>query len=82
LNQDCCGTIKSIIGGRFNIVTVTCLVITVYLLIFIVNMQYMFKVISRYNIRFLNHNGDHFNLVLLLVAGLTFLYLRFLMAYP
>jgi hypothetical protein len=45
LNQDCCRQVKSIIGGRFNIVTVTCLVITVYLLLFIVNMQYMFKVI-------------------------------------
>lgn len=81
LNQDCCSQVKSIVGGRFNIVTVTCLVITVFLVLFIVNMQYMFKVISRYNIRFLNHNGDHFNLGLLLVAALVFLYMRFLMPF-
>lgn len=37
----------------------------------------MYKVISRYNIRFLNHNGDHFNLGLLLTAALVFLYMRF-----
>lgn len=55
--------------------------ITAYMVLFIVNMQYMFKVISRYNIRFLNHNGDHFNLGLLLVASLVFLYMRFLMPF-
>ena len=79
LNQDCCKQVKTIIGGRFNIVTVTCLVITIYLLIFIVNMQYMFKVIQRYHIRFLNHKGDHFNLALTLAAVAVFLYLRFVM---
>ena len=81
LNQDCCSQVKSIVGGRFNIVTVTCLVITVFFVLFIVNMQYMFKVISRYNIRFLNHNGDHFNLGLLLLACLVFLYMRFLTSF-
>jgi hypothetical protein len=39
----------------------------------------MFKVISRYNIRFLNHNGDLVNLALILVAISVFLYMRFLM---
>ena len=77
LNQDCCSQVSNTITGRFNIVTVTLLVIVVYLLIFIVNMQYMFKVISRYNIRFLNHNGDHFNFGLIAVATLLFLYMRF-----
>jgi len=52
-------------------VTVSCLVIVIFMLFFIVNMQYMLKVISRYNIRFLNHNGDHGNLVLIgVLAGL------------
>jgi hypothetical protein len=81
LNKSCCQQVQNIITGRFNVVTVTILVIVLYLVIFIVNMQYMFKVISRYNIRFLNHNGDHFNLALILVATLMFVYLRFVMKF-
>ena len=37
----------------------------------------MVKVISKYQIRILNHNGDLWNLVITLVLGVLFAYLRY-----
>jgi len=55
VNQNCCQQAKTIIAGRFNIMTVSCIVIMIYIVLFIVNQQYMLKVIQKYQIRFLNH---------------------------
>ena len=63
MNTYCCEQVTTNLGAKFDVVTVSCLVVLLYMLFFIVNMQYMLKVISRYNIRFLNHNGDHGNLI-------------------
>ena len=41
----------------------------------------MFKIISRYNVRYLNHNGDLLNLALILVATAMFLCMRFLISF-
>ena len=58
LNTECCSQTETLITGRFSVVIVACTVIAIYLFIFIINQQYMLKVIRRFNIRFLNHNGD------------------------
>ena len=62
LNMDCCSQLDILITGRFSVVTVSCMVIAMYLGYFIINQQYMIKVTSRYNAAFLNHNGDFLNL--------------------
>ena len=54
--------------------TVSCIVIMVYLVLFIVNQQYMLKVIQKYQIRFLNHQGDMMSLLVTLVALGFFLF--------
>ena len=49
--------------------------LSVFLFTFIVNSQYMLKVIARYQIRFLNHKGDYlafvYTALLILVFALT-----------
>lgn len=67
MNTDCCEQVTTTLSAKFDVVNVSCIVILVYMLFFIVNMQYMLKVIQRYNIRFLNHNGDHGNLITIFV---------------
>jgi hypothetical protein len=58
-------------------VTVACIVISVYLFIFMINQQYMLKVIRRFSIRFLNHNGDYANLAVSIVLIAFFLFFRY-----
>ena len=77
VNQDCCTQVKALIAGRFNVVTVGCIVTMVYLLLFIVNQQYMLKVIQKYQIRFLNHNGDVGNLFLTLIFVGLFAFVKY-----
>ena len=45
MNTDCCEQVTTAISATFDVVTVSCIVILVYMLFFIVNMQYMLKVI-------------------------------------
>lgn len=37
LNMDCCSQVDILISGRFSVVTVSCLVIAIYLFTFIIN---------------------------------------------
>ena len=67
MNTDCCDQVTTSLSAKFDVVTVSCIVVLIYMLFFIVNMQYMLKVIQRYNIRFLNHNGDYGNILTILV---------------
>jgi len=57
--------------------TVGCIVTILFLFIFIVNQHYIVKVISRYNIRFLNHHHDFINVAMVVVWACVFLFLRF-----
>ena len=79
--MDCCSQLDILISGRFSVVTVSCLVIAIYLFTFIINQQYMIKVTQRYNIAFLNHNGDLINLMTSIFFTLVFLYFRYSHAY-
>jgi hypothetical protein len=49
----------------------------IYIVLFIVNQQYMLKVIQKYQIRFLNHQGDMMSLLVTLVAIGFFLFARY-----
>ena len=72
---------KTIISSRFTLVTVACIVIALYLVYFIVNQQYMYKVTSRFNVRFLNHNGDCFYMGCLLAMVASFLVMTFMVSF-
>jgi hypothetical protein len=65
------------IQGRFSLCTVTCIVLAIYLFYFIVNQQYMVKIISRYQARILNHNGDTVSLFLIMGCLLAYIGFRF-----
>lgn len=66
--MECCQHADTIISGRFAMVQVANIVMVVYLMLFVLNLQYMAKVVKKYNIRFLNHKGDVKYLVLLLLS--------------
>ena len=65
------------IASRFSIVTVGCIVIAIFLSYYIINHQYMNKIASRYQARFLNHNGDCFYLFWLVVLATTFIVVKY-----
>lgn len=67
LNMDCCQQVENIISFKFSTLSACCLVLAFYLVLFISNQNYMVKVISRYQIRFLNHRGDLFNFAMILL---------------
>lgn len=53
-----------------------CTFMVVYLILFMMNLQYMSKTISRYQIRFLNHKGDIYNVIPMIVLTITVLLFR------
>lgn len=77
LNGSCCDQVKTIIQSRFNILTVACIVMAVFLSYYIINHQYMNKISSRYQARFLNHTGDCFYLFWLVLLATCFITIRY-----
>ena len=76
LNLDCCAQVDQIVQGRFAMVQVACIFMVIYAILFMMNLQYMSKTISRYQIRFLNHKGDIYNVIPLAVLSISLLLLR------
>lgn len=72
LNVNCCEFAQTFIDARFNLVTVALIVLALFLLHFIVNQQYMLKIISKYEARILQHNYDCVNFGILVALALTF----------
>jgi len=66
-----------LIAGRFNVMTVSCIVLIIFMLLFIVNQQYMLKVIQKYHFRFLNHNGDMMAFFMILLTIGLFLFAKY-----
>lgn len=81
LNGSCCEQVKTMVSSRFSIVTVGCIVIAIFLSYYIINHQYMNKIASRYQARFLNHNGDCFYLFWLVVLAITFISIKYIMKF-
>ena len=77
LNIGCCDQVKTIISGRFSDMTVGCITIAIFLTYFIINHQYMNKIASRYQARFLNHNGDCFYLFWLVLLATSFIFIKY-----
>ena len=77
VNQECCVEVKAMIQGRFSMLTVSCIVLALFIFYFIVNQQYMVKVIQRYQARILNHNGDTISLFIIFVCILLYVGFRF-----
>lgn len=77
INAACCEQAKTIVGGRFSLVSVACIVIAIFLSYFIINHQYMNKIASRYQARFLNHNGDCFYLFWLCLLATSFVFIKY-----
>jgi hypothetical protein len=48
LNLQCCDQVKDIISSRFEVVQVACISMTMFLGLFIINLQYMSRSVSRY----------------------------------
>ena len=77
LNGSCCEQAKTIIASRFNLITVGCIVTAIFLSYYIINHQYMNKIASRYQARFLNHSGDCFYLFLLVILASVFVCIKY-----
>jgi hypothetical protein len=74
LNLTCCQQVNQIIQARFDMVMVLDIFLVLYLLLFIMNLQYLGNTISRYNARLLNHRGDWVSL-----AGIASVFAVFLL---
>lgn len=81
LNGSCCDQVKTIITSRFNVITVACIVTAIFLSTYIINHQYMNKIASRYQARFLNHSGDCFYFFWLVLLAATFVFIRLCMKF-
>lgn len=77
LNGSCCEQVKNIIASRFSLMTVGCIVTAIFLSYYIMNHQYMNKIASRYQARFLNHSGDCIYFFWLLVLASIFVFIRY-----
>ena len=77
MNGACCEQVKTMVSSRFSLVTVGCIVIAIFLSYYIINHQYMNKIASRYQARFLNHNGDCFYLFWLVVFAITLICIKY-----
>lgn len=53
----------------------------IFLTYYIINHQYMNKIASRYQARFLNHSGDCYYLLQLLLLTVSFAFVRYGMIY-
>lgn len=63
-------------------VSVACIVLTLFLLHFIVNQQYMLKIISKYEARILVHDYDCMNFGALVALAVTFGILQCFVKFP
>ena len=77
LNGSCCEQVKTIIASRFNLITIGCIITAIFLTTYIINHQYMNKIASRYQARFLNHSGDCFYLFWLVLLVSSFVFIRY-----
>ena len=77
LNTECCTQVQILVSSRLTVLTVSCIVTAVYLFMFIINSQYMVKVMARFNTRWLNHHGDALYLAPFLVILTAFLCLKY-----
>lgn len=77
LNTDCCTQVQILVSSRLTVLTVSCIVAAIYLFMFIINSQYMVKVMARYNTRWLNHHGDTLYFAPFLVILVSFLFLKY-----
>ena len=71
LNLECCAQVESIIQGRFALVQAGCIVMVFFMILYLMNLQYMTKTISRYHVRFLNHRGDVWFFAMTVAAALA-----------
>lgn len=63
--------------SRFNLVTVGCFVLAVYLVHFMISQQSLLKVIQRYDARILVHDFDCQNLLLITILTIVGVAVRF-----
>ena len=73
INLQCCDQVNQIIEGRFDLLLVADIFLIFYLLIFIMNLQYMGNTICRYNARLLNHKGDWISMTGIIAVTCVFL---------
>jgi hypothetical protein len=82
LNLACCQQVNQIIQGRCDMVMVLGVFLVLYLLVFIMNLQYMGNTVARYQARLLNHTGDWVSLVGILVVCVVFLLVKAFYQFP
>ena len=58
INTECCSQVQILVTSRMTVLTVSCIVGAIFLLMFVINSQYMVKVMARFSTRWLNHRGD------------------------
>ena len=68
----CCSQVEQIISFRFAIVTSLLITVCIFLVLFLMSVQYMSLKIQRYQARLLNHKGYFYNLGGLVTSILIF----------
>jgi amino acid transporter len=58
LNQRCCVAMISFVKGKFNFLAAFCIVALFFITVAIMNANYMYKKIKKYNTRILSHRRD------------------------